>query len=335
MSHPPTPPDSPASKSRKVHESSSPSQSARSSLHFWGQPPSSALPLQSSVHTSQPPVVRRSSVDLSEDEESAQRHAVVTPPASPVSKASQEKLAAGTKQYVTLLNAIRESTLCTTHGGDWKNRKVKSGGALTFLQGMVEKQRHVASERSAFRYLFNHTFGSTTEDQVRELVVKLDAKYGQCVILPGSGYPQVKIPCSTQTVTPGDKKANKHIGLIQVQSYNLAEIIHKCTTDQELMLSLEAEIKAVTEQHYVSAHVCKKVCLNINHTLKLTDNVNIKFHDACAAMWVINGVLYSFCHCSSKGIRLAPSSMFSDHDCVARFKANLGALGTNTTNVNV
>jgi len=137
MDRPPTPPDSPAIKAQKVHESSSPPQRPRQSSLHWGVALSTSAPLLPTSTTSHSPVVDPARIDLTEDDGADRRQATMTPPASPVSRASQEKLAAGTKQYVTLLNAVREGTLCKTQGGDWKDKKVKSGEPLTYLQGNV------------------------------------------------------------------------------------------------------------------------------------------------------------------------------------------------------
>lgn len=97
-------------------------------------------------------------------------------------------------------------------------------------------------------------------------------------------------------VSTSDKKAGKAIGLLQVQSYNLAAILDDIKTDHELIQALEQTIADAAEGRTVGGHLCKRVCLNSKHIRNVSANVNVKFHESCPAMWVINDQLISFCH---------------------------------------
>jgi len=109
-------------------------------------------------------------------------------------------------------------------------------------------------------------------------------------------------------------------------------------TDDELVTALQQLVVDAQTARRVGGHLCKRVCLNSRHIVQVSANVNVKFHEACPAMWVINDQLYSFCHCPTgdKGFCLAPGGLFAaDASCAAAFVRSIQSLLQNTSNVNV
>jgi len=68
-------------------------------------------------------------------------------------------------------------------------------------------------------------------------------------------------------------------------------------SDQQLIERLQQEIAAGNQQLYVGAHLCKRVCSEVRHIARVPAGTNVKFHDSCTAMWVVNGTLVNFCAC--------------------------------------
>ena len=188
-----------------------------------------------------------------------------SPPTTPSTKAAAaEKLKGGAKQMSDLLQAIKNSQLCHTQGKNWKEKVVKKGRVTDYLKEKLADQHQKCKKRSAFEYLRNHNINSQPA-KVKEYIDALDTKHGMCLLTEGSGYPQLKVPCSSMTVSSSDKKASKAIGLLQVQTYNLAVILDEIKTDDELIQALEQTITDAAQARTVGGHLCKRVCLNSKH----------------------------------------------------------------------
>jgi len=212
---------------------------------------------------------------------------------------------------------------------------VKHGKVTEYLREKLREQTDKCKRRSAFDYLRNHSLNSDPI-KVKEFIDALDAKHTHCLLADGGGYPQLKIPCASVTVSKSDQKAGKQIGLLQIQSYNLSAVLDDVKTDDQLVGALEQLVVDAQTARRVGGHLCKRVCLNSRHIVQVSANVNVKFHEACPAMWVINNQLYSFCHCPTgdKGICLAPGGLFAaDASCAAAFQRSIQSLLQNTSNV--
>lgn len=303
---------------------------------YFSSPTSSSMPSSSSSSTGLTVGTTELTVFGGQQHISGQVE-FASPPTTPNTKTSVvEKLKSGAQQMDLLLKAIQASRLSKTQGKDWQMKLVKKGQVTDFLRERLNEQIAQCKRRSAFDYLRDQSISSNPE-KVKEYIDALDDKHGLCILAGGSGYPQIKIPSASQTVSQSDQKAGKAIGLIQVQSYNLAAILDEVKTDDELVVSIQATLAEVQAAHRVSAHLCKKVCLNAHHTARVSANVNVKFHESCAAMWVINDQLFSFCHCpSGKGTCFAPGTLFAADPAIAlAFAANVQSLLANTSNVTV
>ena len=207
-------------------------------------------------------------VDLTEEASGVSKRVVsaeVSPPTTPSTKAAAtEKLKGGVKQMSDLLQAIKDSQLSGTQGRNWKDQVVKTGEVTEFLKGKLIDQLSKCKKRSAFDYLRDHSISSQPE-KVKEYIDALDSRHGMCLLTDGSGYPQLKLPCSSVAVSSSDKKAGKAIGLLQVQTYNLALILDEIKTDDELMQALQQTIADAAQARTVGGHLCKRVCLNSKH----------------------------------------------------------------------
>jgi len=235
----------------------------------------------------------------------------------------------------SLLQAIKSNQLSKTQGKDWKDKMLKKGKATEYLREKLQEQIHKCKRRSAFDYLRDHSVNSTPS-KIKEFIDELDAKHTHCIIAEGSGYPQLKIPCASVGVSKSDKKVGKAIGILQIQSYNLSAVLDEVKTDDDLVEALTRLVADAQTARTVGGHLCKRVCLNSRHIVQVSPNVNVKFHEACPAMWVINDQLYSFCHCPVGNQRscLAPGGLFAASAlCAAAFKESIQCLLLNTSNV--
>ncbi len=259
-----------------------------------------------------------------------------SPPTTPsTAAAAEEKLKGGAKQMSDLLKAIKDSQLSETQGKNWKDKKLKKGKVTEYLQERLADQISRCKHRSAFDYLRDHNIDSQP-DKVKEYIDTLDAKYGKCLVTDGSGYPQLKVPCSTMTVSSSDARAGKSIGLLQIQTYNLAVILDEIKTDDELIVALEHTIADAARARTVGGHLCKRVCLRSTHISNVSANVNVKFHESCPGMWVIKDKLISFCHCpvGSGNTCMAPGGLFqASASCVVSMRTAVESVIVNTSNV--
>jgi len=235
----------------------------------------------------------------------------------------------------SLLQAIETNQLCKTQGRDWKDKMAKAGRVTEYLRDKLQEQIDKCKRRSAFDYLRDHSLNSNPV-KVKEFIDALNARHTQCILADGGGYPQLKVPCASVTVSKSDKNAGKQIGLLQIQSYNLSAVLDEIKTDDELVTALKQLVADAQTARRVGGHLCKRVCLNRRHIVQVSANVNVKFHEACPAMWVINDQLYSFCHCPMAGneICLAPGGLFAaDASCAEAFKRSVQSLLQNRSNV--
>lgn len=273
-----------------------------------------------------------------EDKRVVSRIEDVSPPTTPSTKAAaKEKLKGGAKQMNDLLRAIQNSELSETQGRNWKDKVVKRGQVTKYLKGKISDQHDKCKKRSAFDYLRDHNINSQP-NKVKEYIDALDTKHGLCLITEGSGYPQLKVPWSTAEVSTSDKKAGKAIGLLQVQTYNLAVILTEVKTDDDLIQALEKTISDAEEARTVGGHLCKRVCLNPKHIRNVSANVNVKFHESCPGMWVVNDQLISFCHCPAGGgvTCMAPGGLFqANNSCIISMKDSIQSVLVNTSNVSL
>lgn len=332
--------DRPTSRKRRRTSSPSRATSESSSSHSLtadDESSSTPPPSRSSPRLSRLKVNVHSKVE--EGELKRVSSAVESPtsaPTTPSTKAAAKvKLQGGAKQMSDLLQAVKNLQLSTTQGRDWKDKTVKKGRVTDYLKSRLKDQQDKCTKHSAFGYLREHCINSDPE-RIKEYIDRLDTQHGLC-ILPGTvGYPQTKIPCSTVTVSDSDKKVNKVIGLLQVQTYNLAVILDEIKSDDELVAALEKTIADQAEVKTVGGHLCKQVCINSKHIRNVSPNVNVKFHEACSALWVIENELISFCHCPVGGgiTCLAPGGLFkASGSCIDAVKSSINAVLRNTGNI--
>ena len=257
-------------------------------------------------------------------------------PTTPSTKAAAtEKLKGGAKQMSDLLQTIQSNQICETQGKNWKDTLVKKGKVAEYLKRKMRDQLDKCKKRSAFDYLRDHNIDSQP-DKVKEYIDTLDIKHGKCLLTDGSGYPQLKVPCSAVAASKSDKTAGKSIGLIQVQSYNLAVVLDEVKTDDELVQALQQTIADAAQARTVGGHLCKRVCLNSKHIRNVSANVNVKFHESCPGLWVIEDKLISFCHCPAGGeiMCMAPGGLFqASASCRASMKDSIVSIIGNTSNV--
>ena len=323
----------PDSKRRKIagSDASTPSSHSSSITSYFSHSPRSRSPTGLSVD-----VHRQAEEGFIKRVVKAEESPPSSAPTTPSTKAAaEEKLKGGTKQMSDLLQAILNSELCQTQGKNFSDRKVKKGKVAEYLQERLQEQTAKCKKRSAFDYLREHSVNSQP-DKVKEYIDTLNNKHGLCLLTEGSGYPQLKIPCSSVAVSKSDEKAGKSIGLLQVQSYNLAVILDEIKTDDELTQALQQTIADAAQARTVGGHLCKRVCLNSKHIRNVSANVNVKFHESCAGLWVVNDRLVSFCHCPAGGgiTCMAPGGLFrASESCATAVKDSIESVLVHKSNV--
>jgi len=226
----------------------------------------------------------------------------------------------GKRQMTALIDAVSNNTLSETQGANWKRDLLKDGDVVTWLRGKLAAQRSRSDRQlPTFDYLEAHVVsvhGDTSAQAVASLRAQLDAKYGSTCHV-STTHPQLKLPCSSSPVTASDEKNGKRIGLLQVQSYLLQELIESGDVSDKSSLMTALQIR-INNESGVAAHLCKRICLAPYHCVHTTFAVN-KAHDFCPAWWVVNGNLVNFCTCPTAKKCLRPGPQFQ----AAEFKAAL------------
>jgi len=238
-------------------------------------------------------------------------------------KTKKQKMAATTslvggetkdqKQLQALRKAIVGKTLYKTQGKDYKNHRVKN--AMTFLRERLDTQAKQSTKRQeTFDYLEHHRVGGGGGGggNVEAAKARLIAHYnGQDMCVVSSGRRQLKLPCADMKASQSDSNKGKVIGVCQVQSPMVEWLLQASNGVQERFLEELDRVVSAKPVH-VAAHLCKRICAVESHVECVPHKVN-KRHDFCAAWWLINGALVSFCQCSNAGkkcIRPGP-----DFDC--------------------
>lgn len=213
------------------------------------------------------------------------------------------------KQLSDLLRAARGGTIRRTQGANAhaQESNVPIEELTAFLRTKLETQRLAASRKDGgsydcFSYLGDHAVG-TPADVVRGHHDVLVRDYGLCSI--ASSHLQIKIPCSSIRPTDSDLKNGKLIGIIQVQSYAIAEILGQAG---DLLSNIEAVLADGKRKAY--CHLCKQKCLTPLHAVE-GDSVLNKANDYCPAYWVLGSRLVSLCACHPTRKCLAPGQYFN------------------------
>jgi hypothetical protein len=209
-------------------------------------------------------------------------------------------------QLRDLHDAIRGRHLRTTQGKEWATSIIAPTEMDRFLQDKLAHQRALAAvDHHTFDYLIQQCVGSA-QAQVQAQIDFLLAQHGRCQLWSAT-HPQLKLPHVHREPTASDKKAGKFIGLIQPQSYTLQEVLNQPGVDAEQRIA--SVLATFKDKRVIGAHICKRICLNVNHTLLADDNTNTA-HDYCPSYWVVKGKLVNFCGCSTTKRCIRPGTAF-------------------------
>lgn len=208
----------------------------------------------------------------------------------------------GTQQFKHLREAIEKNAIFSGQGKSGKPVK----NICEFFKSKIEDAtKKKDPDKTTFNYLYKHQINTSEETIAKEIKLLLDTHKPCCCF---ENHHQLKIASSTMKVTPSDEANGKIRGLIQVQTYNIVELLNLANNDDSKLLSLIDERINDSSVKQVGAHLCKKVC--IRHTVSLPSLVNTHNHECCPAFWIINGLLMNFCHCTPNVRCLAPGQYF-------------------------
>jgi hypothetical protein len=229
---------------------------------------------------------------------------------------SPNRVSHGSKQLFKLREVIANDSIYRTQGSTWRAQKVPHDQLITFMESKLTEQRNRCLAVSTFSYIERHIVGTVPSHEALSAVRDaLASRFGgECRV--SNHYLQCKIPTSDVPVTDSDRKNNKEIGLLQIQSYLLADLLRKSGRQKsqflaeidKLLVDLEAS-EQVSEKN-VACHLCKQVCLSLGHVFVSTHGKN-KQHDYCPAWWIVNCNPVCFCACDEEVKCLAPGPKFN------------------------
>jgi hypothetical protein len=231
------------------------------------------------------------------------------------------------RQLLDLKEAIQQGALSRTQGQDYKAQFLRDNELVGFLKGKLTSAKDDTTT-DALGYLAGHKIGDCSPEdfsQAKQHIIQASGGIHRCD--NPENYRQVKIPCSLKKVTASDARANKKIGLLQVQSYVLAYMLQRldvCATGQDLLSEIDAFITIDNGEgapRQVAAHLCKRKCSEPSHIALVPDVVNKK-HDYCPAWFICKGKAISFCTCDEAVKCIAPGP----HAETKRFRQSLELL---------
>lgn len=217
-------------------------------------------------------------------------------------ESNEEKTSFGTSQFQHLLRAMKEKSIFTGQGKSARSVEDVS----IFLQSKIkEAMKKKSPDITTFDYLYHHQI-NTPKKKIESIIKTLLEQHGNCYCF--ENHHQLKIPSNTMKVTPSDEKNGKVRGIIQIQTYNVVELLGNSSSDEQLQKLIEERISNSSTKQ-VGAHLCKKTC--IKHTISISSSINMHNHECCPAYWIVNGNLINFCTCTSTALCLAPGQYFN------------------------